>query len=42
MGAHAATIAISGDAYAVAERIAALDHATVDVLIESLVKPHAE
>jgi len=42
MGAHAATIAISGDTYAAAERIASLDHVTVDVLIESLVKRHAE
>jgi hypothetical protein len=42
MGAHAATVAISDDAYAAAQRIAAMDHVTVGVLIESLVKRHAE
>jgi hypothetical protein len=42
MGAHLATVSISDDAYAAAERMAALDHVTVEVLIESLVKRHAE
>jgi predicted CopG family antitoxin len=42
MGAHAATVTISDDVYAAAEKIAAMDHVSVGVLIESLVKRHAE
>lgn len=42
MNAHSTTVAISSDAYAAAERIAALDHISIEVLIESLVKRHAE
>jgi hypothetical protein len=42
MGARVATVAISDDAYAAAQRIAEIDHVSVGVLIESLVKRHAE
>lgn len=42
MGPRVATVSISDDAYSAAQRIAEIVHVSVGVLIESLVKRHAE
>lgn len=42
MGVHAATVEISADILAEAERMAAMDNISVATLIESLVKRQAE
>ncbi|MCV3765609.1 hypothetical protein [Rhizobium sp. TRM95796] len=42
MAAHRATITISDETYANARRIAERDDVSVDALVESLVKRHAE
>ncbi len=42
MGMQNTSVQMSVETYAKAERIAALDHVPVSVLIESLVKRHAE
>jgi hypothetical protein len=42
MGVHAVTLEISEDVLAEAERMAAMDDVPVSVLIESLVRRHAE